>query len=480
VRITIVAKPAKSLKPEITCYFLSPDVRYAANVPASLANGNSDANPPLVVPAANRLLLGFNLPLYKYYEEHETRRVAGGSAVRELRRLNKKVSTWVLDGKFPLEHFTQLVTGALMADYRFLNYKSQKSAQAAKEQIVIVAGSNAAAFKRELARVQAIDAGVRTARDLANTPANDLVPLDLAAYCRQMAKEHGLSFKSLSAAQLEKSGYVGLSQVGKGSVYPPVMFTLTYQPKTASKKAKPLCLVGKGLCFDAGGVNLKPWEGMWHMKADMGGAAAVIGAMKAIALLKPKVKVTAVIGAAINILDGKAALPGDVLRYRNGRTVEIQNTDAEGRLVLADTLLYSQHTLKQRRIVDFATLTGACARALGVQYIGLMSRAERLKADVKQAAEISGENAWELPLHPEYRLQLKSTIADVRNIGGPIAGAQTAAWFLHEFIEDKTEYVHLDIAGTFLTEKEDKYWGQAGMTGSGVRLAVALADLSAG
>ncbi|MBN2083091.1 leucyl aminopeptidase [bacterium] len=480
MRISIVAKPAKTLKPEITCYFLNPDVRYAANVPAALANVNSDANPPVIVPAADRLLLGFNLPVYKYYEEHEARRVAGGSTVRELRRMNKTVATWILDGKFPLEHFTQLVTGALMADYRFLDYKSQKPAQLAKEQLVIVAGANAPAFKRELARLQAIDAGVRVARDLANTPANDLVPLDLADFARRLAKEHGLSFKALSAAQLEKGGYVGLTQVGKGSVHPPVMFTLTYQPKVSNRQAQPLCLVGKGLCFDAGGVNLKPWEGMWNMKADMGGAAAVIGAMKSIALLKPRVEVTAVIGSAINVLDGKAVLPGDILRYRNGRTVEIQNTDAEGRLVLADALLYSQQILKQRRIVDFATLTGACARALGVQYIGLLSRAQGLKADVERAAEISGENTWELPLHPEYRLQLKSSIADVRNIGGAIAGAQTAAWFLHEFIEEKTEYVHLDIAGTFLTEKEDKYWSQAGMTGSGVRLAVALAELSAG
>jgi leucyl aminopeptidase len=367
----------------------------------------------------------------------------------------------------------------LLASYRYSEYKSSKTPAYSKESLTIAAGKNATAFRKELKRLLVIDKGITTARDLANTPGSDLTPMVLADKAKQLARNLGLSFRSLSAAQLAKAGYIGLTSVGKGSANPPVMFALGYKPTRISRGAKPLCLVGKGICFDAGGINLKPWEGMWNMKADMGGAAVVVGAMHAIALLKPSVPVTAVVACAQNLPDGKAYLPGDVLRYRNGRTVEIQNTDAEGRLVLADALLYAQSTLKQRRIVDFATLTGACARALGEQYIGLMSRSGDLKAEVMKAALASGESAWELPLHPEYKLLLKSSVADIRNIGGPLAGAQTAGWFLHEFIEEKTEYVHLDIAGTFVAEKTKKYWSQPGMTGSGTRLAVELAEQSA-
>jgi leucyl aminopeptidase len=173
---------------------------------------------------------------------------------------------------------------------------------------------------------------------------------------------------------------------------------------------------------------------------------------------------------------GRAYRPGDVLRFANGRTVEIRSTDAEGRLVLADALLFAQRTLKLCRIVEFSTLTGACVRALGHQYIGLMSQSDSLKEQVKQAGAESGELVWELPLHPEYRSLLDSSVADVRNVGGPYAGASTAAMFLHEFIDEDTEYVHLDIAGVFLAEKEEKYWSQPGATGAGVRLACALAQ----
>jgi leucyl aminopeptidase len=216
---------------------------------------------------------------------------------------------------------------------------------------------------------------------------------------------------------------------------------------------------------------------MWDMKADMGGSAAVIGAMQAIAQLKPDFPVTAIVASAENMPDGKAYRPGDVLRYKNGRTVEIQSTDAEGRLVLADGLIHAQRELGLRRIIEFSTLTGACVRALGHQYIGLMSKAPAFAAQVMAAAEGSGELACNLPLHPEYRTLIKSTVADIKNSGGPLAGAQTAALFLYEFIDEGTEYVHMDIAGTFLADKTDKYWSQVGATGTGVRLVAELVRL---
>lgn len=479
MRINITTSRSKTAKSDVVCYFLAPGTHYSRRPVAATTTANDI--PPLSV-AAEGTGLGFffDLARYKFYEEPEARRVAGGEAVRELRRLGRTQITWLLNGSVPPAHFCQLLTGALLADYRYLAYKTGQAAHSQQIKLTIVAGKNKTTFLRELKRLQAIDAGVRTARDLANAPASDLVPDDLANFAKQLAKSEGLSFKSISAKQLEQRGYVGLASVGRGSDNPPVMFTLEHRPARVKKGTPPLCYVGKGVCFDAGGINLKPWENMWDMKADMGGAAAVVGAMHAIARLKLPVPVIAVIAAAQNLPDGKSYLPSDVLRYRNGRTVEIQNTDAEGRLVLADALLYAQETLKQRRIVDFATLTGACARALGQQYIGLMSRADDFKAEVIRAGELSGELAWELPLHPEYRKLLKSSIADVRNIGGPLAGAQTAGWFLHEFIADTTDYVHLDVAGTFVASKAEKYWSQPGMTGSGIRLAVALAELTAG
>jgi len=482
VQIKIVSRPPKAFAPDAICYFLDPEnkIDYQAQPPRISQAVKDHSDPPFVTAIDGRLAFQFYLPRYKYYEQAEARRIAGGMAVRQMRKAGVHKLAWILDGVVPLAHFREFVTGAQLAAYVFDRYKSTKFPGLAKEQLTIVAGDNSALFRRELERLAAVDAGVRTARDLANTPAGDLVPLELAERARKLAREFGLVFRSLSAAQLAARGYVGLTNVGRGSVNPPVMFTLGYKPEKQKRSAKPLCLVGKGVCFDAGGIDLKPWDGMWDMKADMGGAAAVIGAMQAIALLKPAVPVCAVIAAAQNLPDGKAFLPSDVLRYRNGRTVEIQNTDAEGRLVLADALLYAQSTLRQRRILDFATLTGACARALGKHYIGLLSRSPELKAAVLHAAELSGENVWELPLHPEYRLQLKSSVADVRNIGGPLAGAQTAGWFLHEFIEPHTEYVHLDIAGTYVNEDAKKYWSQPGMTGSGTRLAIALAELSAG
>jgi leucyl aminopeptidase len=401
MRINITTSRSKTTESDIACYFVAQGTHYSRKH-VTAPGAPEGARPLHIGLEASRLAFFFDLARYKFYEEPEARRVAGGEAVRELRRLGRTQITWLLDGHVPLAHFCQLLAGALLADYRYLAYKTGKAANSQQLKLTIVAGENKATFQRELKRLQAIDAGVRTARDLANAPAGDLVPGDLADFAKQLAKTEGLSFKSLSAKQLEQRGYVGLASVGRGSDNPPVMFTLEHQPARVKRGTLPLCFVGKGVCFDAGGINLKPWENMWDMKADMGGAAAVVGAMHAIARLKLPVPVVAVIAAAQNLPDGKAYLPSDVLRYRNGRTVEIQNTDAEGRLVLADALLYAQETLKQRRIVDFATLTGACARALGQQYIGLMSRADSLKAEVMHAGELSGELAWELPLHPEY------------------------------------------------------------------------------
>jgi leucyl aminopeptidase len=229
--------------------------------------------------------------------------------------------------------------------------------------------------------------------------------------------------------------------------------------------------------FDTGGISIKPWDGMWDMKADMSGAACVIGSIAAIAALALPIPVTAVVVTAENMPDGDAYRPGDILTYRNGKTVEIHSTDAEGRLILADGLIYAQETLGATRIVEFSTLTGACARALGRQYTGGFSQNGELIEAVLTAGENSGELVWQLPMNPEYRAMLRSSCADMKNVGGALAGASTAAMFLQEFVQPGTAYCHLDIAGTMLADKVEKYWSQPGSTGPGVRLAVALAEL---
>jgi leucyl aminopeptidase len=415
---------------------------------------------------------------HKWLEREEAVRVLGGTSVRKATQNGAKRVLWLLDGAVSDEQFSLLAQGALLCSYRFDGYRSGNGLPVPK--VTIAAGPNAARFRKLLARLEAINIGQSTARDLANLPPNDLPPQALAARAQELAKTHGLVFKQLKADQLAKEGYIGLTAVGQGSSNPPVLFTLEYRPKHAAPGARPLCLVGKGITFDTGGISIKPWDGMWDMKADMGGSACVVGAMQAIALLAPPVPVVGVVASAENMPDGNAFRPGDVLRYRNGKTVEIRSTDAEGRLVLADALIYAQETLGQTRIVDFATLTGACARALGTPFIGLMSRSRDFAAEVGAAGAASGDATWELPLALEYRPQIDGAIADLLNSGGPLAGAQTAGWFLQEFINAGTDYVHLDIAGTFLTTKADKYYGQPGATGTGVRLAVALAEASAG
>jgi leucyl aminopeptidase len=474
--IRIVNKPTSANLTDFSCFFFEAGMGYHdADAPAPAPSDRAE-----VLSGGNSVTLSLNISALRDYDVADARRVAGGTTVRYGRKWGSADIVWFLDGVVPVERFRELVTGALLADYEYIRHKGNPQAARTGKRLTIVAGGNAATFKKELPRLQAIDAGVRVARDLANLPGNDLGPQELAGWGKDVAKASGLTFKQLTYAQIQRDGYAGLHWVGRGSSRPPALFTLTYKPEKVAKGAQPLCFVGKGVTFDTGGISIKPWDGMWDMKADMSGAACVIGTMQAIAALKLPIPVVGVVVTAENMPDGDAYRPGDVLRYRNGRTVEIHSTDAEGRLILADGLIYAQETLKQKRIVEFSTLTGACARALGKQYIGGFSHTAELIDRVRLAGQNSGELVWELPMHPEYRAMIKSSIADIKNSGGALAGASTAAMFLQEFIAEGTEYCHLDIAGVFLADKVEKYWGQPGSTGPGVRLAVHLAELLAG
>jgi leucyl aminopeptidase len=282
-----------------------------------------------------------------------------------------------------------------------------------------------------------------------------------------------MQFTLLRADDLVREKFVGVTAVGVGSVNPPVMFAMNYKGGRSDKVD--LALVGKGISFDTGGIDLKPFDHMWEMKTDMAGAGAVIHTMQAIAELGLKKNVVAIIPSAENRPDAKAYLPGDILRYKNGVTVEVHSTDAEGRLILADGLIWAQEKFKAARVIDVATLTGACVRALGLLYTGLMCNNDGLAKKIMECGAKRGEKFWPLPLPAEYNELLLSSVAKVKNIGGANAGASTAGLFLQNFITEGTAWAHLDIAGSSFYESRQRYYMQPGSTGVMVRTLTELA-----
>ncbi len=318
---------------------------------------------------------------------------------------------------------------------------------------------------------QAFGDGVNLARSLIAHPASVCTPAYLSKRAEKMSKEHGFAFQSFGPSELKKHNFIGHLAVGGGSSNTPRMFEMSYHPDEES--AVHLVLLGKGVTFDSGGISIKPGDKMHLMIGDMSGAAAVLGAMDVIGRLKPKIKVTAVVVSAENAPDGKSYRPGDILRYKNGTSVHVENTDAEGRLLLADGLIRAGE-LGATHIVDVATLTGSCARALGPSFTGVMGANRKLVNAITRAGGNHGESYWRLPLPIEYRQMLKTPHADINNLGGPEAGATTAALFLKEFVPPRTAWVHLDIAGTFWKKKAWKYYSE-GPSGTAVKT---LADLA--
>ncbi|HLA94061.1 MAG TPA: leucyl aminopeptidase [Actinomycetota bacterium] len=390
-------------------------------------------------------------------------RVAGQLAKR------KSVATTlpqIVTGRGAADPFQATVEGLLLGSYRFERYKSKANgAKLGKVTLVGVAKADAKAAREAIRRGVVIAESQAWARDLVNTPALDLSPAELAKAAQAMARQVGLTCRVWSDAELKKGGFGGIVGVGQGSVRSPRMIELRY----AGGKGAPIALTGKGIAFDSGGLSIKDASGMEWMKCDMGGAASILGAMRAIALLKPKVNVIAAIPSAENMPSGSAIRPGDVLRHRGGTTSEVLNTDAEGRLVLADALAYLAEK-KPRVIIDTATLTGACMVALGDELWGAMGNDRDLIRDVLVAGEEAGEPGWELPMHEPYRRLIDSEVADIKNVGKRYGGAITAAMFLREFVGD-TPWVHLDIAGPAFHDKAGDYCPK-GATGSPVRALV--------
>lgn len=306
--------------------------------------------------------------------------------------------------------------------------------------------------KLALAQGQAIALGMATTRTLGNLPPNILKPDTLASHAKQVAKSYDLHYHTLKRADMEKLGMGCLLAVAQGSHNQPRLIALEHK----GAKGAPIVLVGKGVTFDTGGISLKPGAGMDEMKFDMCGAATVIGVMQAVAQLNLPIHLVGVIPSVENMPSGTAARPGDVVTSMSGQTVEILNTDAEGRLILCDALTWAQQTYHPKQIIDIATLTGACIIALGNHTSGLMSNHDELANALLTAGEQSYDRAWRLPLFEEYNEQLKSNFADMGNIGGREAGTITAACFLQRFIENDTPWAHLDIAGTAWTSGAKK------------------------
>jgi leucyl aminopeptidase len=403
-----------------------------------------------------------------------TFRRTGAVVARALRRQKVIASTVLdaLDGDGDRTAAAQaFAEGVVLASYSFTTYKSEPDP--ARIERVAMVGIGGKKVQAALDRGAVIGGAVEVARDLVNEPGGHLTARLLAERAAEIAEQGNLAVEILDEKAIKRAKLGGLLGVNRGSAEPPRLITMTYEPNGRSRGS--VTLVGKGITFDSGGLSIKTADGMATMKDDMGGAAAILGAMSVLDELAPKVRVRAFIPATDNMISGDATRPGDVLRIRNGKTVEVLNTDAEGRLVLADALSLASEE-RPDAIVDLATLTGACEVALGKRIAGLMGNDPGLLQQVKEASARTGEPVWELPLPADYRRQIDSDVADLRNIGtGRLGGALIAGLFLQEFVAPGIPWAHLDIAGPAWSDGVDGILPKGG-TGYGVRLVLDLLE----
>lgn len=402
----------------------------------------------------------------------ERLRQAAGKAAQYARGLGARDVVFAASGLgLDMIETGQVISeGALLGLYRFLKYKTNEDTERKKDisEITILVERPDEVKKVQIGAKtgRVISEAAKMARDMVNHPAADMTPSAIAEIAKGLSKQYGLRLKVLERKEMERLGMGALLGVSAGSAQPPKFIILEYR---RGGKRPFICLVGKTITFDSGGISLKPAENMDKMKDDMSGGAAVLGAIRAAAELGLKLNIVALLPATENMPGGRAYKPGDVLRTLSGQTIEIVNTDAEGRLILADALSYACK-YRPSVILDIATLTGACRIALGQEAIGMMGTDDDLKQKVKTAGEKTGERVWELPLWDGYYDLIKSDIADMKNSGGRDGGAITAACLLSKFVQ-KYPWVHLDIAATAWTDKDRPYTPK-GATGVGVRLLV--------
>lgn len=363
-----------------------------------------------------------------------------------------------------------LVEGLTLGTYVFNRHKSKETQEKEtyiEEVMLLIAAGKLDSAALGIQKGEIVSRAVAFSRDLVNEPPSYTTPSHLGMVAKSLVKGHaGTTCEVLGKGEMEKLGMGGILGIARGSDEEPKFIKLSYR----GGGRKTICLVGKGITFDTGGLSLKPSDGMETMKLDMAGAAAILGIFSVLPLLRPKITVVGLISAAENMPSGKAIKPGDVVTAMNGKTIEILNTDAEGRVVLADALSYAVEKIQPDAIVDLATLTGACMVALGEDIAGLFANTASLAEALKKSAEASGERVWELPLAHEYKEILKSTVADIKNISGKrYGGAINGALFLAEFVPDAVPWAHLDIAGPAFAEKDAPLTPKGG-TGFGVRM----------
>lgn len=366
-----------------------------------------------------------------------------------------------------------IAQGAMLRHYNFKKYQTKKPSDDAngvknglKKLIIQTAHPDKA--KAAFQPLKAVVNGVNTARDLVNEPANILGPVELAEKTKALEKL-GVEVEILDVKDMEKLGMGSLLCVGQGSARPSRLAVMVWNGAKGGKKQKPICFVGKGVIFDTGGISIKPAAGMEDMKGDMGGSAAVIGVMHALAERKANVHAVGLIGCVENMPSGNAVRPGDIVTSMSGQTIEVINTDAEGRLVLADVLWYAQEKFKPKLIIDLATLTGAIMVALGKEYAGIFCNDDKLAEEIAGASKASGEKVWRMPLDKAFDKMMDSKNADMKNAGGRWGGSATAAAFLQRFIQKDTPWCHIDVAGTAMDgarNDTNQSWGP----GWGVRL----------
>jgi leucyl aminopeptidase len=398
-----------------------------------------------------------------------------GTAVRYLGKRKAKSIAFAL----PLEASVDtarcasfIVEGALAGTLDTTTYRSEPDKPILLDEVVVLSGSfDAGAVQAGAERGEVLGPAINMARLMALTPANDMTPTHLAERAQQVASDVGLAFHVLDETQMAAKSMGSLLGVSRGSDEPATLSVLTYTGDPDSSEI--LALVGKGITFDSGGISIKPAENMHEMKYDMSGGAGVIAAMYAIGRLKPKLNVIGLVPASENLPGPRAVKPGDILKAMNGKTIEVINTDAEGRLILADALCYARE-LGATKIIDCATLTGACVVALGHTAAGTMSNDEAWVTRFLDIAATSGERYWRLPLFEDFTTQIKSDIADLKNTGGRAGGAETAGAFLKEFVAD-VPWIHLDIAGVAYLDHESAFQAK-GPTGTPVRAFLAVAE----
>ncbi|WP_316506337.1 leucyl aminopeptidase [Nitrosopumilus sp.] len=400
----------------------------------------------------------------------DTIRLVSGKIAQKARELKLKEFSIVAPPSFVAEQnslISQIVEGTKMSLYKFEKFKTEKTNNSPDLTIVVPKSNN---ILQATKRAEIVANGAIFTKSIANLPPNQCTPSTLANFAKDISRKNKMRCKIVSKLELKKKGFGGITAVGQGSKNEPKLIILEHN--RGQRNEKPIVLVGKAVTFDTGGISLKPGEKMDEMKFDKCGGCTILGIMKAVSELKLPINVVGIIPSVENMPGGESYRPGDIIKLYNGKTAEILNTDAEGRLILADALAYGEKHYSPKAMIDFATLTGACIVALGTNVAGMVSNSEKLIKKINQSSENTMEEIWELPLTQDYMDMIKSDVADMKNIGiGRAAGTITAAAFLRNAIEN-TPWVHIDIAGVAWTQiaTKEKSYNPKGATGFGVRL----------